>query len=150
MPVNALDGLRDLCARRFGLSEGLTEFSRREVTLYHSAVLRSGVEIFASDSFHKQPRHDFLMLNNGQLVRAVALVEVTVHGESSVFVLAEETVEEVDEELRLLECTVVSEGDEWSWVSLSDVQRPVCALPHAFDEAWHFLIRDKHEERVWE
>jgi hypothetical protein len=150
VPVNALDGLRDLCMRRFGLCEGLTEFSRREVTLYHSAVLRSGVEIFASDSFHKQPRHDFLLLYSGQLIRAVALVELTVHGESVVFLLAEATVEQADEELEMLECTVVSEGDEWSWVSLSDVKQPVCALPHAFDKAWHFLIRDKHEERVWE
>jgi hypothetical protein len=149
LPVNALDGLRELCSRRFGLTEGVTEFSRCEVTLYHSAVLQSGAVIFASSSFHNQPRRDFVVLKDGRLVRAVALVELSVHGESSIFLLAEAAVEH-EEERRMLGCTVVSEGDEWSWVSLADILRPVSALPHAYDKAWHFLIRDKHEERVWE
>lgn len=47
-------------------------------------------------------------------------------------------------------CRVISETDEWFWMTLEEIKQPVVALPHAFDSAWRFLIRDKHEERVWE
>jgi hypothetical protein len=145
----ALESLRELCQGRFGLSEDLTEFSRRKILLFHSARLASGVVVYASDSFHGAARHDFLLLKNKNLVRAVALIQLSVFGAKSDFALVEKTRWEDVEKLRVLQCSIVSEADEWYWVGLSEIDRPVTALPHAFDRVWHFLIREKNDERVW-
>jgi len=149
MPVRALESLRELCQGRFGLSEDLTEFSQRKILLFHSARLASGVVVYASDSFHGAARHDFLLLKNKNLVRAVALIQLSVFGVKSDFALVEKTRWEDVEQLRVLQCSIVSEADEWYWVGLSEIDRPVTALPHSFDRAWHFLIREKNDERVW-
>jgi hypothetical protein len=149
LPVRALESLRELCQGRFGLSEDLTEFSRRKILLFHSARLASGVVVYASDSFHGAARHDFLLLKNKNLVRAVALIQLSVFGAKSDFALVEKTRWEDVEKLRVLQCSIVSEADEWYWVGLSEIDRPVTALPHAFDRVWHFLIREKNDERVW-
>ncbi len=150
VPVRATEMLRILCCERFGLMEDLTQFSQRQIRIYHAAKLRTGEVIYATDSYHMKARHDFVWLENGKLVRCVALVELNLFGAVNIMALVEATLVEDVDELRVLECPVITEGDNWFWVTLSEIERTATALPHAFDKAWHLLIRNKHDETVWE
>ncbi len=82
----------------------------------------------------------------------VALLELSVFGQAHVIVLVEIVIVESGngaDNLNVLEYRAVSESNDWSWVRLSDIARPLNALPHAFDKAWYLLVRDKYDETAW-
>jgi hypothetical protein len=149
-PVRALEKLLERCRARYGVADDLTAFSAREVTLYNSAFCLSGDEIFASESYHGTVRHEFVELGAGTVVRLMAILELAICGQRNEWLLVESTHSQHVPRLAPLGCRVITETDDWSWVQLSDVRRPLTVLPHAFDKSWHFIIRAKHEEELWE
>jgi hypothetical protein len=120
------------------------------VRLFHTARLATGVEVSASDSFHKTSRHDFVRLVDGSICRLVALMSLYVPAVGEVLVVVvEETVEHSFEALRVLGVKVISESSTWKWVALDQLVDVVCCLRHPRERAFHFVIRKKHEESLW-
>ena len=117
--------------------------------MFNSAFLENGEKIYGSDSFRKGDRHDFVCLRNGDTIaRVVALVRVFLFG-SKDFVLLERAIEQSFPRLSFLGCTIISESDEWFWVSITDIKEPLCVLPIMEHKAWYYLIRNKFEESIW-
>jgi hypothetical protein len=126
------------------------EFTTWRVRLFHTARLATGVEVSASDSFHKTSRHDFVRLVDGSICRLVALMSLYVPAVGEVLVVVvEETVEHSFEALRVLGVKVISESSTWKWVALDQLVDVVCCLRHPRERAFHFVIRKKHEESLW-
>jgi hypothetical protein len=84
------------------------------------------------------------------VVRLVAFLSFGFCGYQSPLVLVEEARVENEARLMNLGALVISESARWFWITLSDIDRPLVALPHAYDKSWFFIIRDKHERGVWQ
>lgn len=149
-PVRAAGSLHQLCVTRFGVSMDLTTFSTVRIVEFHCGFTQSGEKVFGSDNYHNSSRHDFVELFDGRIVRVVALIRLDLMGQGIDRVLVESTKMEQNERLSFLGAPILSETDEWHWVELKDIRKRLVALPHAFDKAWYFIIRDKHEARAWE
>ena len=151
LPNNVMRSLFQFWCERLGhTSLSYQEFTAWKVRLFHTARIGNGVDICASDSFHKTSRHDFVRLRDGSICRLVALMSLGVPtvGEKPM-VLAEETVLEAVAKLRPLGVPILSESSTWKWVALGEVKDVVCCLRHPADRSFHFVIRKKHEESLW-
>jgi hypothetical protein len=151
VPNNVMRSLCSFWRARLGTASlDYLEFTTWKVRLVHTARLATGVEVCASDSFHKTSRHDFVRLADGSICRLVALMGLCVPtvGERPV-VVVEETVEHSFDALRVLAVRVISESTTWKWVALEQIVDVVCCLPHPAQRAFHFVIRKKHEESLW-
>lgn len=81
----------------------------------------------------------FLDLVLTKLVRPQqGFIEFCIGGDQVPLVLAERSRLENDARLDSLGARVISETDEWNWIQLHDIKRPVVALPHAYDPACTF------------
>ncbi len=121
--------------------------------LHKSATLpHTGEKLYAADHFCKKERHDFVCLrDSGHVVRLIAFMVLNMSGRQLELVLIEDTrAVEDDTRAAMLGVAQFCEGARWSWCTLEDIAHPVVALPHPKMESYYFLLRDKHECRVWE
>ncbi len=136
-------------SQRRGITVDYLEFTTYKIKRHHMVRVRDS-EFWASDSYHKTPRHDFVELVDGRICRAVTFLKLHAPLGNTHHVLLEQLELQQHAQLAKLGCPVYQEAERWFWADLTDLLRPVCALRHPFDPSWHFIIPDKHATQLWE
>jgi len=138
---------RQYCQKR-GVTVPYLEFTTYKIKRHHMVRVRDS-ELWASDSYHKAPCHDFVELVDRRVCRAVAFLKLHAPLGKTHHVLLEELELQDDAQLAKLGCAVYQEAERWFWVDLTALVRPVCALRHPSDQSFHFIIPDKHATQLW-